>query len=121
MRNVGVGCVFQHRRVEMPEMALNELADAAHLYITNFAMETLLLMQNLWYAGQALIAFFSLFYGIAARMRDAKTFGITPRKRTAAASTATVVCCKKSDLMCSIGAAAASDDASTKIAFNTRR
>jgi hypothetical protein len=31
MRNVGVGCVFQHRRVEMPEMALNELADAAHL------------------------------------------------------------------------------------------
>src|SRR4029434_2768960 len=42
-------------------MALNELADAAHLYITNFAMETLLLMQNLWYAGQALIAFFSIF------------------------------------------------------------
>ena len=38
MRTVRVGCVFQHRRVEMPEMALNELADAAHLYITNFAM-----------------------------------------------------------------------------------
>jgi hypothetical protein len=31
----------------MPEMALNELADAAHLYITNFAMGSITLMQNL--------------------------------------------------------------------------
>jgi hypothetical protein len=102
-------------------MALNELADAAHLYITNFAMETLLLMQNLWYAGQALIAFFSLFYGIAARMRDAKTFGITPSKTTAAASRVTVAPCKESNRMRSIGSATASDGVSTKIAFNTRR
>jgi hypothetical protein len=58
MRNVGVGCVFQHRCVEMPKIALNEFADAAHLHITNFAMGTLLLMQNLRRAGQALIAFF---------------------------------------------------------------
>jgi hypothetical protein len=41
MRNVCVGCVFQYRRVEMPEMALNELADAAHLHITKFGIETI--------------------------------------------------------------------------------
>src|SRR5262249_32763161 len=87
MRNIGVGCVFQHRRVEMPEIALNELADAAHLHITNFTTGLSLLMQNLRCAGQALIAFFlKISYGIAARMRDAKRFGITPSKTTAAAS-----------------------------------
>jgi hypothetical protein len=47
MRDVGVGCVFQHGRVEMPVIALNELADAAHLHITNFAIGTNALMQNL--------------------------------------------------------------------------
>src|SRR5215471_4383552 len=106
----------------MPEMALNELANAARFHITKFAMETLLLMQNLRCMGQALITFFlKNSYGIAARMRDVKTFGITPRKTTAAASTATVARCKKSDRMRSIGSAAANDNASTKIAFNTRR
>ena len=61
MRDVGIGCVFQHRRVEMPEIAVNELADAAHLQITNFTTGLLLLMQNLVCAGQVLIAFFFKF------------------------------------------------------------
>jgi hypothetical protein len=57
-------------------------------------------MQNLPCAGQALIAFFfEISYGIAARMRDAKTFGIIPKKTTAAASTVTVARCKESDGM----------------------
>src|SRR5207237_5890168 len=38
MRDVGVGSVFQGCRVEMPEVAVNELADAAHLRFTNFAI-----------------------------------------------------------------------------------
>src|SRR5262249_8103153 len=38
MPDVGIGCVFQRCCVEMPVIALNELADAAHLYITNSAM-----------------------------------------------------------------------------------
>ena len=37
MRDVSVGCVFEHGCVEMPVITLNELADAAHLHITNFA------------------------------------------------------------------------------------
>jgi hypothetical protein len=47
MGNISVGCVFQHGRVEMPEMALNELADGAHLHITTSQWGLLLLMQNL--------------------------------------------------------------------------
>jgi hypothetical protein len=43
--------------------------------------------------------FFEISYGIAARMRDAKTFGTTPSETTAAASTATVTRCKKPDRM----------------------
>jgi hypothetical protein len=47
MRAVGVGSIFQRRRVEMPEMAINELADAAHLYFMYFRNRRyLLLMQN---------------------------------------------------------------------------
>ncbi len=35
MRDVGVGSVFQHCGIEMPVVAFNELADAAHLHFTN--------------------------------------------------------------------------------------
>jgi len=121
MRNVGVGRVFQHRRIEMPEIALNELADAAHLQITNFAKGTITFDAKLTVRGSSVnCIFFEISYGIAAKMRDAKTFGITPSKTTGAASRVTVARCKKSDGMRSIGCAA-SDGASTKIAFNTRR
>src|SRR4051812_6752458 len=41
MRHISVGCVFQHRSVEMPEMTLNELADATHVHISNFPMGTI--------------------------------------------------------------------------------
>src|SRR5262245_21812553 len=122
MRNVGVGCVFQHRRVEMPEIALNELADAAHLYITNSAMASITFDAKLTVAGSSVNCIFcEISYGIAARMREAKMFGVTPRKPTAAASTATVIRCKTSDRTCSVASMVASDGASTKIAFNTRR
>jgi hypothetical protein len=56
MRAVSIGCVFQHGRVEMPVIALNELADAAHLHIANFALGLLFLMQNLQRVSQVLIA-----------------------------------------------------------------
>src|SRR5438552_14615380 len=36
MRDVRVGSILQGCGVEMPEMAINELADAAHLRFTNF-------------------------------------------------------------------------------------
>jgi hypothetical protein len=36
MRDVRVSGILQHRRVEMPEMPIDELADAAHLYFINF-------------------------------------------------------------------------------------
>jgi acetolactate synthase regulatory subunit len=58
MRDVRVGRIFQHRGVEMSEIALNELADAAHLHITNFKRSLLLLMQNFQRISQALIASF---------------------------------------------------------------
>ncbi len=121
MRNVSLGCVFQHRRIEMPEIALNELADAAHLHITNFATGTITFDAKLTVRGSSVNCIsFEISYGIAAKMRDAKTFGITPSKTTGAASRVTVARCKKSDGMRSIGCAA-SEGASTKIAFNTRR
>src|SRR4029077_19383799 len=114
--------VFQHRRVEMPEMALNELADAAHLYITNFPIGSITSDAKLTVRGSSVnCIFLEISYGIAARIRDAKTFGITPSKTTAAASRVTVAPCKESNRMGSIGCAAGSDGASTKIAFNTRR
>ena len=122
MRHVGVGCVFQHRRVEMPKMALNELSDAAHLYITSFAMGTITLDAKLTVRGSSVnCILFKISYGIAARMRDAKTFGITPSKTIAAARTVIVAPCKEADRVRSIGSATAGDEASTKIAFNTRR
>jgi len=31
---------LQHRRVKMPQISFNELANAAHLHITNFATGT---------------------------------------------------------------------------------
>ncbi|MGZ7040847.1 MAG: hypothetical protein ACXVH7_03550, partial [Thermoanaerobaculia bacterium] len=43
--------------VEMPVMAINELADVAHLHFTNFSIQTCsLLMQNFYRGSQALIA-----------------------------------------------------------------
>jgi hypothetical protein len=84
----------------MPEIALNEFADAAHLYITNFAMGSIALDAKLTVTGSSVNCIFcEISYGIAARMRDVKTFGITPSKTTAPASVATVVRCKKSDGM----------------------
>ena len=38
MRDVGIGSVFQDRSVEVPVVAINELADAAHFYSPIFAM-----------------------------------------------------------------------------------
>src|SRR5437899_5167332 len=38
MRDISVGGIFQHRRVEMPEMAINELADAAIFTSSTFAI-----------------------------------------------------------------------------------
>jgi hypothetical protein len=35
MRDVRIGCVFQSCRIEVTEMPLNELADAAHLHFIN--------------------------------------------------------------------------------------
>src|ERR1700747_95636 len=59
MRDVSVCSVFQHCGIEMPEVAFNELADAAHLHFTNFSQAVLVdLMQNFWRDSQALIAFF---------------------------------------------------------------
>ena len=59
MRDVGVGGVLQHCGIEMPEVAINELADTAHLHFTNFSQAVLVdLMQNFWHDSQALIAFF---------------------------------------------------------------
>jgi hypothetical protein len=58
MGDVGVGCVFQHRRVEMAVIPLNELADAAHFQIINLALELLFLMQNFQCTSQELIASF---------------------------------------------------------------
>src|SRR5215471_4631321 len=122
MRNVGVGCVFQHRRIEMSKMALNELADATHLQITNFGTGTITFDAKLTLRGSSVnCIFLEISYGIAARMRDAKTFGITPRKIIAAASAATVPRCIRSGRTCSFASATGRDDASTKIAFNTRR
>src|SRR5437899_10756416 len=36
MPDLSLGGIFQHRRVEMPEMAINELAVTALLYIISF-------------------------------------------------------------------------------------
>src|SRR5215468_11418728 len=58
MRNVGVGCVFQHCRVEMPEMAFNELADAAHFHITNFAMGSITFDAKLTVRGSSVNSIF---------------------------------------------------------------
>src|SRR5437870_9614772 len=59
VRDVGVGSVFQGRSVEMPEMAINELADAAHFHFPIFCNECYwTLMQKLCRGSQALIAFF---------------------------------------------------------------
>jgi len=104
----------------MPEIALNELADAAHLHITNFATGTITFDAKLTVRGSSVNCIsFEISYGIAAKIRDAKTFGITPSKTTGAASSVTVARCNKSDGMRSIGCPA-SDGASTKIAFNPR-
>jgi hypothetical protein len=35
MRDVRIGCVFQSCRVEVTEISINELADAAHLHFIN--------------------------------------------------------------------------------------
>ena len=58
MRNVGIGSILQARGVKMPEVAINELADAAHFHFTNFAMVLLALMQDFYRGSQALIAIF---------------------------------------------------------------
>src|SRR5439155_230481 len=42
MRDVGISSVFQDCGVEMPVVAINELADAAHLHFTNFSIRALL-------------------------------------------------------------------------------
>jgi hypothetical protein len=35
MRGVRIGCVFQSCRIEVTEMPINELANAAHLHFIN--------------------------------------------------------------------------------------
>src|SRR5437762_7883688 len=67
MRNVGIGSVFQDRGVEMPVMAINELADAAHFHLTNFAMVLLALMQDFYRGSQALIAIFKEIFMVRQR------------------------------------------------------
>jgi hypothetical protein len=37
VRGVRIGCIFQSCRVEVTEMPINELADAAHFHFINFA------------------------------------------------------------------------------------
>src|SRR5207245_3321350 len=88
MRDISVGGIFQHRRVEMPEMAINELADAAHLYIIDFRNGCyLLLMLNLLRSSQALITLFLKFsYGITARKCRARKSGLSAKRSSGGAS-----------------------------------
>ena len=59
MRGIGVGGILEHSRVEMTEMPINELADAAHLYFINSSSLCFLdLMQNLYRDSQMLITLF---------------------------------------------------------------
>jgi hypothetical protein len=52
MCNVGIGSILQDRGVEMPEVAINELANVAHFHFTKFCNGTtcfdakLLLLQS---------------------------------------------------------------------------
>jgi hypothetical protein len=49
MCGIGVGGIFEHCRVEVTEMPINELADAAHLYFINSSSLCFLdLMQDLY-------------------------------------------------------------------------
>src|SRR4029077_11587664 len=67
MCTVGIGSILQARGVEMPEVAINELADAAHFHFTNFAMVLLALMQNFCRGSQALIAIFKEIFMVRQR------------------------------------------------------
>jgi hypothetical protein len=59
MGGIGVGGIFEHCRVEMTEMPINELADAAHLYVINSSsLCFFILMQNLYRDSQVLITLF---------------------------------------------------------------
>src|SRR5262249_33559213 len=122
MRNVGIGSILQDRGVEMPVMAINELADAAHFHFTNFFNGTtcfdakfLLLQSSVNRDLQR------NFYGTTARIRVASTPGIIPNKRTAAASAMTVLRCSRSGERESTRFVAGTANPSKKIAFNTIR
>src|SRR5438552_15785825 len=88
MRDISVGGISQHRRVEMPEMAINELADAAHLYIIDFRNQCYPIDAKLlaWPSSLNRVFFAEISHGTAARICPAKMSGITPSRRTAAAS-----------------------------------
>jgi hypothetical protein len=59
MRGIGVGGIFEHCRVEVTEMPINKLADAAHLYFINSSSLCFLdLMQNLYRDSQVLSTLF---------------------------------------------------------------
>ncbi len=59
MRGIGVGGIFEHCPVEVTEMPINELADAAHLYFINSSSLYFLdLMQDLYRDRQVLSTLF---------------------------------------------------------------
>jgi hypothetical protein len=59
MCGIGVGGIFEHCRVEVTEMPINELADAAHLYFINSSSLCFLdLMQDLYRDSQVLSTLF---------------------------------------------------------------
>ena len=59
MRGIGVGGIFEYCRVEVTEMPINKLADAAHLYLINSSSLCFLdLMQNLYRDSHVLITLF---------------------------------------------------------------
>src|SRR5882724_3137206 len=107
----------------MPELAINELADAAHVYFTNFFNRDYSFFDAKLLPRESSVnrAFAEISYGTAARIGAAKSCGAMPSKRTVAPRTATVARGSKAGGTKSACRATGTAGSSTKIVFNTIR